>query len=121
MLKEEALHRFFSGFGWQAYDENTVASDAELPYITYELATNDIGMPVFISAMLWDRSMSWERITKKAKDIAVELSTGGCTLPYDDGLLWIVQGSPFSQRVGDDDPAMRRIMLNFALEYISAY
>lgn len=120
MLKEEALHRFFSGFGWAAYDENSVPKTATLPYITYEVSTDNIGSPVFLSASLWDRSTSWRSVTAKALDIARELNYGGVTLPFDNGVLFLTQGSPFSQRVADDDDTIRRIMINIAAEFCSA-
>lgn len=120
MDKAQALHQFFSSFGWTAYDENTVPDDAKLPYITYEVETDNIGTTVYLSASLWTRSTSWAAVTQKAQQIADELNQGGNTIIFDDGVVWITQGSPFAQRMADDDDTIRRIMLNFAVEFLSA-
>ena len=40
MDNEQAYRAFWASFGLNAYDENTVPEDAELPYITYEYAEN---------------------------------------------------------------------------------
>ena len=43
MTKEQALYKFWISFGMQAYEENSVPSDATFPYITYQLVTDSIG------------------------------------------------------------------------------
>lgn len=120
MDKAQTLHAFFSSFAWKAYDENTVPDGADLPYLTYEVETDNIGTTVYLSASLWSRSTSWAAVEQKAKEIAGSVGYGGVTLPFDGGLLWVTQGSPFAQRMADDDDSIRRIMLNFAVEFISA-
>lgn len=121
MDKSQALDVFFNSFGWDAYDENTVADDEQLPYLTYENSTSNIGNTVFLSASLWDRSNSWATVEHKAREIAEYLGTGGGSIVFDGGMMMIKQGSPFSQRLADDDDTIRRIILNFAVEFISDY
>lgn len=124
MDKEQALHSFWSGFGWEARDENTVPDDAMTRYgghyITYSVATAALGEPVPIYANLWDKSLSWAEITAKANQIAESIGIGGKVIPFDGGYLWIVRGSPFSQRMADEDDTIRRIYLNCTAEYLSA-
>ena len=120
MDKAQAWHSFISSFGWNSYDANTVPDDAQLPRITYEVATDNIGNTVFLSASLWDLSTSWDDVDAKADEIAKFIGYGGTTIKFDEGLIWITQGSPFSQRMADENPAMRRILLNFAVEFLSA-
>ncbi len=120
MDKYQAWHSYMSSYGLPAYDETDVPDDAPLPRITYESVTDNIGDAVYPSASLWYRSTSWAEPSQKALDIARDLSYGGKTLPYDGGLMFITQGSPFAQRLADDDDTIRRIMLNFAVEYLSA-
>ena len=120
MNKEQTLQAFFDSFGWDAYDENLVPPDATLPYITYEVQTGNFDTPIYLSASLWDRSTSWRSVTEKGIEIARALSYGGVTIPYEDGLLFITQGTPFTQRLADDTDNIRRLMLNFAVEFISA-
>lgn len=118
MMKEYALHRFFSRWGIKAYYEGSVPENAELPYITYSFETSNIGRPVFMSASLW-YSGSWTAITEKSNEISCDLGVGGITVPYDNGFLWVVRGSPFAQRVPDENPTIRRIRLNFNVEFMS--
>ena len=120
MNKDQALQTFFSSFTWPAYEENTVPDDATLPYVTYEAMTDNIGNTVYLPASLWDRSTKWTTVNAKAREIAESLGYGGTTMAFDDGLLFITQGSPFAQRMADDDDTIRRIILNFAVEFMSA-
>lgn len=91
-----------------------------LPYITYEVQTGNINTPIYLSASLWDRSKSWRSVTEKGEEIARALSYGGITKRFDGGLLFIAQGAPFAQRLADDQDNIRRLMLNFAVEFMSA-
>ena len=53
--KEQTIHDFFNSFTWKAYDENTVPDDAEMPRITYGLATDSLDQVVSIAISLWDK------------------------------------------------------------------
>ena len=118
--KAQTLNTFWNGFGLSAYDENTVQVGTELPYITYTVSIDSLGYPVALSASLWYRSTSWTDITKKAAEIERYIGRRGVTLPYEDGILWIKRGNPFSQRMSDDDDSIRRIYINIEAEYLSA-
>ena len=119
MDREQALHRFWSSFGLSAWDENAVPSGSELPYLTYSVATAEMGEDVLLGASVWYKSASWAAITQKVEEIGSAIGNGGILLPYRNGRLWIRKGSPFSQRMGDpDDPMIRRIYLNIVAEYL---
>ena len=120
MDKEQALHEFWASFLLPAYDENTVPLSAEMPYITYEVATSEIDYTVSLNASLWYRSTSWSSATEKANEISAGIGQGGALIPYNNGALWISRGTPFAQRMADDDDSIRRIVLNIDAEYISA-
>ena len=120
MNKDQAIQSFFSSFGWTAYEENAVPDDATLPYISYEVMTDNIGNTVYLSASLWDRSTKWATINAKAREIAELLGYSGTTVRFDNGVMFVTQGSPFAQRMADDDDTIRRILLNFAVEFLSA-
>lgn len=124
MDKEQALHSFWSSFGLTAYDENTVPDDAMTvnggKYLTYNVATASLGEPTPIYANLWHKSSSWAEITAKANEMAESIGIGGTLLPYDGGYLWICRGTPFTQRMADDDDTIRRIYINCMAEYLSA-
>lgn len=116
----QALQSFWSSFGLKAYDENTVPDNAALPYITYNASKASYDESVLMSASLWYRSTSWADITAKAIEIDQKIGLSGKIVRYGKGFLWITRGTPFSQRMSDEDPTIRRIYLNIMAEYISA-
>lgn len=118
--KEQALDQFWSGFGLDAYDETAVPDGTKTPYITYNVVTDSLGSPVAMSASLWYRSTSWAAITEKAKEIAAYIGRDGRRIRYDGGVLWVKRGTPFAQRMSDEDDTIRRIYINIEAEYISA-
>lgn len=123
MDSAQAIHRFWSRFGWKAYDSATVPSEAfdpEMPRITYDVAMSEFLSDVLLSASLWDRSYSWERISKKADEIYEYIGLGGRIIYYTGGSIWIKRGSPFMQRMADEDDTVRRIYLNVEVEYFTS-
>lgn len=120
MNKEQALHSFWSSFGWVAYDESTVPANAAMPRITYNVVTDNFGVSVAMSASLWYRGTSWEQITLKSAEIASEIGRGGNVILFDGGAIWLKRGVPFAQRLSDENDTIRRIYLNIEAEFISA-
>lgn len=119
MNKIQTLHAFWSGFGLKAYDETSVPDNAKLPYITYEVSSDEFGAPRLQSASLWYRSSSWTEITEKEQEIADFITRGGRMLAYDGGAMWIQKASPWAQRMGDSsDDSIRRIVLNIYIEFL---
>ena len=118
MNKEQALSNFWNSFGWSAYDESTVPDNTSLPYITFSVGVDDFKYPVSLTASLWDRSTSWATITSKLNQIAESIGQGGKVISYDGGAFWIRKGTPFAQRVSDEDRTIRRIYINVEVEYI---
>lgn len=123
MDKEQALQAFWGGFGWKAYDEATVPDDAEIPRITYSVSVDSLDRPVLLTASLWDKSYSWESVTKKSKQIAKALrDMYPPAFAFDDGRIYLTPGQPFAQRMSDsNDDSIRRIYLNIEAEYFSDY
>ena len=122
MDKAQALHNFWNGFGLPAYDENTVPDDAAMPRITYSVSMDSIGDSVLLNASIWYKSTSWAEASKKAEQIAqaiVEMIPP--TIEIDNGRLYLYKGTPFAQRMSDDDDTIRRIFLNVEAEYLTAY
>ena len=116
----QALHSFWSSFGLKAYDESTMSPTVAFPYLTYNVVKGSFNEPIAMSASLWYKDTSWADITKKAHEIEVAIGRRGKAVPYDDGVLWVKRGTPFSQRMGDEDDTIRRIYINIEAEYISA-
>lgn len=123
MDKSQAIHDFWSSFGLTAYDENTVPDDAQMPYITYSVSTADIDEMTILNARLWYHSTSWAEVSQKADEIARYIGEEGHrVMRLDNGFVWFVKGTPFSQRVADNtDDMIRSIYLNVNAEYLTMY
>lgn len=120
MDKAQAIHKFWSSFGWTAYDEFSVPDKATYPYITYSVSTDSIGSPIPLVASLWDKNSSWERITAKTDEISNYIGYGHRTEKVNDGYLYIVRGSAFAQRMNDpNDDQIRRMYLNIIVEFLT--
>ena len=121
MTKASALYNFWSGFGLTAYEENTVPTDAEFPYITYQVVTDSFGAEIALTASVWYRGTSWVEANAKAEEISRTISRGGKTIPVDGGVLWLKRGTPFSQSMGDEtDDLIKRKYLNITAEFLTA-
>jgi len=123
MNSAQALHQFWSSFGWTAYDENTVPSEEmspAIPRITYRVAMAEFDETIQLTASLWDKSYSWESISIKCNQIYAAIGYGGIMIPYDNGRIWLKRGVPFSQRMSDEDDSIRRIVLTLEAEYLTA-
>ena len=121
--KEQAIHQFWRSFGWTARDENTVPDNAMTAYggtyITYNVSTSALNEPIPMSASLWRKDMSWATITAKAHEISQAIGLGGRIIKIDSGYVWICRGTPFAQRMADDDDTIRRIYLNIMVEFLT--
>ena len=120
MNKVQALNQFWQdASGLVTYDETSVPDDAQIPYLTYETASDDFGNEVAVTASLWYRSTSWTAITQKEMDIADYIGKGGRMIAYTGGAFWIKKGNPWAQRMSDaSDDMIRRIVLNASIEFI---
>lgn len=124
MTKEAALLNFWSSFGVEAYEENTVPTGEDapaFPYLTYSVSTGSVGEEIALSASLWYRSSSWVGANEKARQISKFIGLGGTVIPCDGGAIWLKRGTPFAQSMGDEsDPLIRRKYLNITAEYLTA-
>ena len=122
MDKAQAINSFWSSFELKAYEQNSVPDGAELPYITYETATDSIENVLPLTASLWYRTTSWAEASKKADEIARYLTEMyPATMQIDGGRMYITKGTPFAQRMSDTDNTIKRILLNIAVEFFTAY
>lgn len=119
MTKDQVLYNFWSGFQLPAYDENFVPEAASMPRITYETGTDSFGTEVALTASLWYYSTSWKDISDKAQEIADSIGRGGKIIGTEGGAVWIKRGTPFAQRFGDSNDALRRIVLNITVEFFT--
>lgn len=121
MDKAQTIAKFWSGFKWEAYDEGTVPEDAGFPRITYNVVTDEINRPLAMYASLWDYGTSWERVSKKADEISEAITNlYPPAVAFDGGRVYITKGTPFAQRMTDEDDMVRRIYINIMVEFFSA-
>lgn len=117
MDKWQAVNKFWNSFDLIAYDENSVPDDAVMPYITYNASIGSLNDPLFLSASLWYYTSSWVEISQKAEEISNYIGSGA-GVPYDDGRLWITQGTPFAQRMSEPGSNFaKRIVLQINAEF----
>lgn len=124
MNKWEALQEFWSSFGWDAYDENSVDTGAfspSLPYITYAAQIGSVGQILSLTASLWDKSTSWKSVSDKADEISGRIGYGYELVKIDGGYLYLTQGQPFAQRMSDpEDSEIKRIYIILNAEFLTA-
>ena len=121
MTKAAAIYQFWNSFGLTAYEENSVPTDADFPYITYQLVTDIFDREVPVTASLWYRSESWTDINAKTEEISQKISRGGKIISCDGGAIWLKRGQPFAQSMGDEsDDLIKRKYLNITAEFITA-
>lgn len=122
MTKAQAIHNFWSGFGLTAYDETTVPDDAKMPYITYNVNTDSIDNALNMHGSLWYRTNSWKDISEKSEEIAEAIKKmSPPSIELDEGRLYITKGSPFAQRMTDEDRTVRRMYINIKTEYLTNF
>lgn len=122
MDKAQVLDQFWSSFGWPAYDEGTVPENAGYPRITYNVVVDSLDHPVALYASLWDYGTSWEKVSKKSYEIAQAVAElYPSAIPFDDGRIYITPGTPFAQRMTDENDMVRRIYINITAEFFSAH
>lgn len=117
MNREQAFDSFWNSFGVVAYDENSVPNDAPVKKLTYDLVINGFGIPTAITVNIYDISTSWKSVTDILHDIEHRISCGGATIKFDNGVIWLKEGTPFAQRFGDDNDTIRRIIVNIEIEF----
>lgn len=123
MDKAQALHSFWSSFGLPAYDDTVVLDEgATMPYITYDVSTDSLENSLSLNASLWYRSTSWEEISKKAESIAFYIKhMNPPSISIDGGRMYVTKGTPFAQRMSDENPMIRRIVLSINVEFLTEY
>ena len=89
-------------------------------YLTYNVATASLDEPVPLSANLFYRDTSWASVAQKAIEISEAIGRVGKFIDFDGGSLWVVRGTPFAQRMSDDNDQIRRIYINVTAEFLSA-
>lgn len=125
MTVNEAFYKFFSGFGIEAFEENSVGdrNDAPtFPYLTYSCPAGFFeGGDCPVSVNLWYRDgLRWTMCDKKAAEIAKRIGRSGITLNVDGGVIWLKYSSPLMQNMSDpNDDFICRKYINLQADYIT--
>lgn len=116
--KWQTLQDFWSSFGIPAYDTASVPDDAVMPYITYTALVAPFEMTTLLTADIWYHSTAWNDISNKADEIGAFLQ-GGELVSLQDGkqYIYLAQGSPFAQRIQDEDDTVKRVRINVMGEF----
>lgn len=120
MNKAQAIHSFWNSFGLKAYDQFTVPQTAKMPYITYNVSEAEIDTYVGLYGSLWYYGTSWEQAELKSAEIARHIARMS-PIKVDGGYLFINLGTPFSQRLQDEDDNVRRIYINLQAEFLTEH
>lgn len=115
--KWQTLDDFWNGFGIPAYDENSVPDEAQMPYITYNAVVSNFENPITLLASIWYRETSWKNISNLADRIAQYIGSSYRAIKIDGGYIVLTLGSPFAQRMADEDDSVRRMYLMVDTEF----
>lgn len=118
MDRWQALYKFWSGFGWPAYEENSVPKDAAYPYITYEAAAGEFEDVVALEASLWTRNGSWADADAKTDEILRYIKNMGCP-KIDGGRFRAYTEGESARSMGDpDDRLIKRKIMTVYFEFM---
>ena len=123
---EQAINQFWNSFGVIAFDEATTPDENQFkimeispyPRITYTVSLNDFGIPTSLRTSLWDKKTSFKRLDQLTNEIKNRLKYNGESIPYDNGMMWIKMGTPFSSHMTDPDDSIRHVVINTEIEYL---
>ena len=107
-----ALKTFFSGFGLEAYQENTVPEDAAMPYITYSLNIPEWNQKASNYVRVWARTRSNTGIIQKADQITAAIGEMK-RISFEGGYLVIWPETPLTQILVDGD--VRNAYINLSI------
>ena len=119
MDKWQALHDFWSGFGLPAYDSNAVPDNAQMPYITYQSSTADFENTLMLYGSIWYRTTSLLEISQKADLISDYITPYLCKPIGNKEYMFVTKGSPFAQRMDDENGDVKRIYININVEFFT--
>ena len=123
---QQAINAFWNSFGVIAFDEATTPDISQFeemglepyPRITYTVSLNDFGIPTTLRTSLWDKKPSFKRLDQLTNNIKDRLRYNGESVKYDNGIMWIKMGTPFSSHMEDPDDTIRRVVINTEIEYL---
>lgn len=111
----QALNAYLNGFGLDAYAEDTVPDNAELPYITYRVVEPEWNRKTTFYVIVWYRTTSNAVVLEKSDQITGDIFDGK-KLPFDGGVLMLWPESPKVQiMVNQNDKTVRGAYINLSM------
>jgi len=98
-----ALYEFWSSFGLPAYTEGTVPTDAQVPYITYNLVETEPFQPLTHYARVWYRTTGNRALLEKVDQILSAFAARDAVKIDCDGGSVVLRG-PTVQIMRDANP-----------------
>lgn len=117
MDKWQTVDAFWNSFSLPAYDENTVPDDAVMPYVTYAASVDSFERPFTMTGSIWYHDTSWTGISQKADEIAQYIGPSYKAVKLDKGYMVLTKGTPFAQRMADEDDSVRRMYIMVDVEF----
>lgn len=120
----QALQSFWESFGVEAYDDQTVFNEGNLPafpHITYESASGGYLNSATLSASIWDRTATWGFLKQKAEEIKRYIGYGGKQIKTDGGYLWIKlpESTRFDWPEDSGEDGVLRIRINIEVDFLT--
>lgn len=115
----QAIQQFWESFGLNAYDENSVPEDAQMPYITYRAVAGSFEQAISMSASVWYRSTAWAGVSQKSDEISRAIGEEPVRAFGDHEYMHVARGVPFAQRMPDTDDTVKRIYINVMAEFFT--
>lgn len=109
----KALKAFYGRFGIPAYTEDSVPSNAAMPYITYTLPQSEVFSSATHQVRVWYYGTSNVNVNAKADEILAAIGQG-VMLKAGRGFVCIYPGSPLAQMQPADDTT-RIVYINLEL------
>ena len=124
MNKHQALYKFFSSFGLDAYEQTSVPTGPDapaFPYLTYEDSSTYGLDQIMLTVSLWYRGDSTRELDLKTIQIAKAIGEAK-TLECDEGGIILRRSTAFAQGMSDpDDPLIKRKVLQLDAEFATIY
>lgn len=114
----KALYEFASMFGWNAYPEYSVPTNAKLPYITYTLQEYEWDHMGTMQIRLWSENTSYTEINKKIDEISDYLKNGA-EIKTDSGKLVFYKDDPFCQYQPSDEVNLKIAYMLIKVHYLT--
>lgn len=111
-----AMREFFSGLGIPVYPENSVPSDAVLPYLTWTPIQTDWETEALMPVRIWNRSYDYAKVSELADKLAAMIpADSGTTIPAGSGYIHLFREEPWCQPQPMQNSEMKVLYINIGI------